>query len=295
VWGQFPALTRDEVIARLVNNGQNISCGFATPIRRLDVRKALMQTPETIVFGRVLDAGSGRAPIPNATGGTAAVQVRSGTTVLQTAATNRGGTYEITSQPGPDRNLFASHPGYIGEQIRFPLAVLNGEPTGPFTDAVAAARPAGYFHGTLDWRTTQPNNVAAGAAARGWDLDVGIRLPAATMLPTGPAGDLTAAPFVLIPRDSFDDFKPVESFVIGPQAAPGTYRIVVSRIGGPTTASLDGSGAQVRFYEAATPGLALDAPACAPTATFWHVADVVKNADGTYTVTSVNTCVAAFP
>ena len=31
VWGQFPSLTRDQVIARLINNGQAITCGFAAP------------------------------------------------------------------------------------------------------------------------------------------------------------------------------------------------------------------------------------------------------------------------
>jgi hypothetical protein len=291
VWGQFPALTRDEVIARLVNNGQSVSCGFAAPTRRLDVRRALLQTPETVVLGRVLDGATGMAPIPTTTGTT--VQVRSGTTVLQTAAANRGGTYEIPAQAGLDRNLFAIPAGYIADQVRFPFTVLNGVPTGPFTDAVSAIRPAGYFHGTIVWGNTQPNNPAAGSS--GWDLDLGMRLPAGTMLPVGPAGDLSAAPFVLLPRDSFNDFKPLESFVISPQAAPGTYRIVVGRKGGPAAASLDASVAKVRFYDAATPGLSFQAPACTPTQPFWHVADVVKNPDGTYTVTSVNACVALFP
>ena len=56
----------------------------------------------------------------------------------------------------------------------------------------------------------------------------GLQLPSGTFFPFGPLGDLTAPPFVLLPRDSFNDFEPVEAFIIAPPAANGAYRVVVS-------------------------------------------------------------------
>ena len=64
VLGQLPALTRDQLIPRIVNSGKSISCGFAAAIRRLDVRKAILGTLETAIVGRILDPFDGKAPNP---------------------------------------------------------------------------------------------------------------------------------------------------------------------------------------------------------------------------------------
>lgn len=293
VWGQLPALTGAQLIARIVNNGKAISCGFAAATRRLDVRKALFQNAETATIGRVLDGGTGKPPSPNTVAAT--IQVRSGTTILGADAANRGGSYEVfgAGTPGVGRNINAIKPGYATDTIKTPVTVLNGTNTGPFTDALHKSRPAGYFHGILDWKTTQPLSTAAGATTRGWDLDLGLRLPSGTVWGAGPWGDLSAAPFVLLERDSFGDLEPVEGFVIHPSAADGVYRIAVNPFSFPTGPALNASGAQVRLFNAATGVTFLNAPACT-TAQVWHVASVTKTG-AAYAVATVNACVPVFP
>ena len=92
VWGQIASLTRDTLVARLVNNGKSINCGFAAPTRRVDVRKAITGVVETALIGRVLDPFTGKAPAPSTTGSTA--QLLSGATVLNSDLTDKAGFYE---------------------------------------------------------------------------------------------------------------------------------------------------------------------------------------------------------
>jgi hypothetical protein len=182
--------------------------------------------------------------------------------------------------------------------IRSPVTVTVGVPTGRFTDAVNKARPAGYFHGSLDWSTTQPTTMAAGPNTIGWELDLGIRLPSGVAYTFGPSGDLIQAPYVQLPRDSFNDLVPIESFVIAPSAAAGIYKIAVDRFSGPAALTLNASRAKVRFYNAGASGFFRNAPACTATNRFWHVANITKTGLGvgsTYAVAIVNTCVAVRP
>jgi hypothetical protein len=295
VWGQFPSLTRDQLIARLINNGRAITCGFAAPTRRVDVRRAIHQTTETVIIGRVLDGATAKPPSPNTASAT--VQVRNGTTVLGSGQKQGGGWYSAfgSTIAGTGRNLFfTGMTGYLNDTIRQPLTVLNGTPTGPLVDAISKSRPTGYFHGTIDWKTAQPSSPSAGANTLGWDLDLGMRLPDGTVFPFGPAGDLSAPPFVLLHRDSFLDLEPVESFLIGPSAANGTYKIAIDRVDGPASLTLNESRAQVQFLNAAARVLFLNAPACTGGNPIWHVANVVKSGTS-YAVTTVNACVASFP
>lgn len=293
VWGQFPALTRDQLIARMVGNGKSISCGFGAATRRLDVRRAIFLTGETAVIGRVLDGGTGKPPSPNIVAGT--VQVRSGSTVLSSDATNRGGSYEVfgATLPGAGRNLNAIKGGYATNIIKSPVTVLAGVNTGPFTDAVHKSRPAGYFHGTVDWKTTQPFTNAAAANTVGWELDLGLRLPSGAVWVFGPVGDLSAAPWLQLERDSYQDLEPVEGFVIHPSAANGVYKIFVHRFSGPTL-NLDQSLVQAQLFNASTPNLFLNAPTCTPAQPYWHIANVTKSG-ATYTVTTKNHCEAGIP
>jgi hypothetical protein len=295
VWGQFPSLTRPQVIARLINNGRATTCGFAVPTPRVDVRRAIFQNAETVVIGRMLDGATAKSPSPPAASAT--IQVRTGTTVLGSGTKDRGGGYSTLGSAiaGTGRNLsFTGMTGYLNDTMRQPLTVLNGTPSGPLTDAISKSRPTGYFHGTIDWKTAQPLSDSAGANSLGWDLDLGIRLPGGTLFPYGPVGDLSAPPFVFLPRDSFNDLEPVESFVIGPSAADGTYKLAVDRFFGPSGLTLNQSRAQVQFLDASARVLFLNAPACAAAKPFWHVANVVKSGTS-YTVTSVNACATSFP
>jgi subtilisin family serine protease len=67
VWGQFPALTRNQLVTRLITNGKPISKGFAATTRRVDVRKAITGTSETALVGRLLDPFTALAPSPPTT------------------------------------------------------------------------------------------------------------------------------------------------------------------------------------------------------------------------------------
>ncbi len=293
VWGQNPAFTRDQVIARMVSTGKVISCGLAAATRRVDVRRALFPAVgETPTIGRVLDGASGAPPSPNTVPGL--INVRAGTTNLCADPTNRGGSYECFAAPGTSRDIRFTKTAYITNTVRGPVTTLAGLPTGLFTDAVIRARAAGNFQATLDWRNFQPTTAAAGANTRGWELDLGVRLPSGVVMPFGPDGDLLATPFVLVARDSFLDGEPVESLTVGPPAANGIYRIAVDRFSGPAALNLNASGAQVSLFNTATQTHFLNAPACTPANRVWHIANVTKTGNA-YAVAIVNACVPAFP
>jgi subtilisin family serine protease len=158
VWGQFPSLTRTQVIARLINNGRATTCGFAVSTPRVDVRRAIFQNAETVVIGRVLDGATAKPPSPPAASAT--IQVRNGTTVLGSGTKDQGGGYSARGSAiaGTGRSLFLTGmTGYLNDTMRQPLTVLTGTPSGPLTDAISKSRPTGYFHGTIDWKTAQPS------------------------------------------------------------------------------------------------------------------------------------------
>lgn len=295
LWGQAKSLGRQGVINRLVKNGKAISCGFAGATRRVDVRKAITQTGEAVVIGRILDGTSGKS----VASGNPSVQILDGAAVLGTDAANRGGSYEVTGAgiAGSGRKIGASKSGYINDKsIRSALTVLASSPTGPFTDAVAQARGAGFFQATLDWKTSQPTNTWAGIGTRGWDLDLLLKLPESWWWYEGPGpfGDLATTPFVRIFRDSFDDNEPVEALAVAPQAANGSYEVVVLRQDGPSGLSLKASGAHVRIFKGNNAAFTKNAPACTSEQRYWHVATVTK-AGNIYTITSRNLCLTWLP
>jgi subtilisin family serine protease len=292
LWGQAPGLGRQGVIDRLVDNGKSISCGFAAATRRVDVRKAITETGEAVVIGRMLDGTSGK-PVAS---GNPSVQVLDGSTVLGADATNRGGSYEVTGDgiAGGSRKIKASRTGYITDSsARSPLTVLGSSPTGPFTDVMAQARGAGFFQATVDWKTTQPTSTAAGADTRGWDLDLLLKTPGGYVGP-GPFGDLATSPFLRVFRDSFDDSEPVEALAVASSATDGTYEVVVRRFAGPAGLNLNASGAHVRLFKANSASFTKNAPACTSAQPYWHVATVAKAA-GTYMITNKNLCLGSAP
>lgn len=161
VWGQIPALTRDQLIARLVNNGKllpaGISSGFPVATRRLDVRQALLGTTERAIVGRILDPFTGKAPSSPITPTTA--RLFSGATQLATDLTNSGGAYEMTGLgAGTARRLLGNKTGYPNTQIRTGITIASV--AGPFTDALPKARLSGQVTITLDWRSVQPFSTA---------------------------------------------------------------------------------------------------------------------------------------
>lgn len=297
VLGRFPAFTRDQLVARLVGTGKAIRCGFAATTRRVDVRRALLGTAETAVVGRILDPFTGQAPTANITPTNARLFL--GATQLKVDGTNRGGSYELTGlAPGAGRLLRGDRVGYVNNRLRG-LTTVSGLVVGPFTDALPKARATGNATVTLDWKNIQPtqNTPGCSGACNGWEFDTLVKLPAGTYInPFSRPGTLVAAPFVKIPRDSLDDLEPVETAVIGSQAANGLYRVVVARFSptGFLNPSFAGSQASVQIYNGATPiGLFYVAPPCT-TQEFWYVGNLTKSG-ASYTWANVNTCTNTLP
>ena len=295
VWGHEPDLTREAVVRRLIATGKPITCGFAAPTRRVDVRHALLGTPESAVIGRIVDGASGR-PIAAVT---PSVEVLEAGVVVGSAVTDAGGSYEVVDAglAGSARRLKVAAHGYIPDPAaRRSVTVSTSAPTGPFTDGVMRRRGAGVFQVALDWSTTQPDTTAAGADTMGWDLDLVLQPPGmrGDWVGPGPEGALGTPPFYRVFRDSFTDSEPVEALAIAPRAADGTYRILVRRYTGPENARLHISRADVRLYDDDSGVMAARAIACTAAQPFWHVANVRKRG-ATYMVTPVGVCRATPP
>ena len=312
VWGQIPALTRSTLITRLYNYGRSIGCGFAAATRRVDVRKAILGTSETAVVGHVIDPWTGKAPSPSTTG--AAVYLRYSTTSEGTDATNRGGSYEITSglTAGSNHNLYATKSAYISTFMRYPITIGIGNFHGPYMDALPKSRSTSDVTILLDWNKIQPAVSTTGCTTTclGWEFDLMVKQPSGTVISWANKGDLLTSPYVYYPRDSAGGEEgedagyliPMETIVVGGSAANGTYKVFVDR--SPYDGSLwnqtySGSAAAVQVYKGASalsghyyiPGGS--ATPCT-TQRYWYVGDIVKSGT-TYTWTSKNLCQAAIP
>lgn len=299
VWGQpgLTTLTRDQLVARLVGNGKLISCGFAAGTRRVDVRKAITGTSETALVGRLLDPFTGKAPSPN--NSPASAVLYSGTTLLKSDATDRSGSYEMTGLAAGTsrilRGFRSTAPAYVGATLRNPLTIAANVVSGPYTDALAIARPTGNATITLDWKNFQPVEDVPGctSACNGWELDLYVKTPAGQYIGYG-LGDLLTAPFVKSGRDSLNDSEPTESVVIGSGAANGVYKVFADNyMTGETyfNDSWTGSLASVQMYNGAAPlGMFYPAPpTTCGTNQYWYVGDLTKTG-ATYTWTPKNTC-----
>ena len=301
VLGQEPALTRDQLVTRLINNGQAISCGFAAATRRLDVRKALLRTAETAIVGQLVDPFTGVAPSPPLAATTASLFL--GATQLATDFTNAAGSYEMAGlMAGSGRILKGSRVGYVTAPVRAGISVTAGVVAGPYSDALPKARPAGDVTITLDWKTTHPSSDTPGCidACNGWEFDLLMKLPSGNYIdPFSNTGDLLSAPFVKNPRDSFADSQPLETVVIRSAAANGVYRVVVDKF--PFGADFFnpnwvGSQGSVQMYNGAT---ALGpffggVPLSCATERYWHLGDLTKNGTA-YTFSTVNACTDTLP
>lgn len=298
VWGQVPALTRDGLINRLVDNGKAISCGFAASTKRLDVRKAILTTSETAFIGRLLDPFTGKAPSPNTSPATA--RLFSGTTQLKTDLTDRGGSYEMTAlAAGLNRILKGDRAGYVSAPLRTGIPITARVVNGPYTDALPASRPTGNATITLDWKNTQPSRDTIGciSACNGWELDLYVKLPSGVYIYWGNQGELFANPFVIYPRDSFNDSEPVETTVIGSNAVNGVYKVFARNMWTGDiywNDSWANSLASVQMYNGATPISTLAPPDTCGTSEYWYVGDLKKTGTA-YTWTQVNRCSTTRP
>jgi subtilisin family serine protease len=118
VWGRLPALTRDQLVSRVVDNGKLLGTanGFAAATRRVDVRRAYLGTSETAVVGRLLDPFTGKAASSNTSPSNA--RLFSGTNQLAVDGTNKAGTYEMSSDAGILRSLRGDRNGYVNALLR---------------------------------------------------------------------------------------------------------------------------------------------------------------------------------
>jgi len=299
VWGQIPALTRDQLISRIVTNGQPVRCGFAAATKRVDVRKAILGTSEKAIVGRILDPFTGKAPSPGTTPTTASLFL--GSTLLKSDGTNAGGSYEITrlTTTGTGRILKGARSGYVSAQLRNGISIAAV--AGPYNDALPKLRPTGNASITLDWRNIEPRFDTTGCvdACQGAELDLFVKLPSGVHIGWDNPGNLAASPFVKFPRDSYNDLIPMETLVIGSGAANGVYKVFAGKWSLDTMSfdpSWTGSGASAQLYNGATsigPFYA-SPPAKCGTLRYWHVADLTKSGTS-YTVTNRNTCSNTLP
>lgn len=299
VWGNFPALTRDQLVSRIVNNGKLINKGFAANTRRVDVRKALKTTSETALIGRILDPFTGTAPTPPTTATNA--QLLNGATLLKSDAANRGGSYEMTGlSAGTGRALKGSRAGYVGAKIRNGIPIVNGIVQGPYTDALPQQRGSGYATIVTDWKTTQPIVDTTGCVdtCNGWEFDLVVKTPSGSYIYYYTPGDLITAPFVRFSHDSYTDLEPLETIVIGPSAENGVYEIILWNQWGSSSyfnPSWAGSGAALQVYKASALFKNFNAPpgACT-TQILWHVGKLTKSGNN-YSWTNVNSCTNTWP
>jgi hypothetical protein len=138
-------------------------------------------------------------------------------------------------------------------------------------------------------------------ACNGWEFDIKLKLPDSRYVnPFNNRGSLTEAPFVNAPRDSFDDFSPVEGAVIGSQAADGTYKVVADKWPDPAgtafNPSWSGSQASVQMYNGAASigGGLKTAPSACDNRQYWYVGDLTKSGTS-YTFTNTNVCTNSAP
>ena len=302
VLGENPSFTSDQVVNRLVSTGEPTGCGFASATRRVDVRKALVGTSETAMVGLLLDPFTGSAPSPEVTPANA--RLLSGTTQLNADAMNGYGFYEMTGlAAGTAMTLRGEGSGYVNAQLRKGINIAPEQVAGPTTDALPRARTTGNATITIDWKTTEPIMDTPGCvdSCNGWDFDLVVKLPNGSYVePFGNRGSLTASPFVHIPRDSYDDMRPLETAVVGSQATNGTYRVFVDKWVGATSSvfnpSWSGSQASVQLYNGATSiGGGLKAPpSTCGTSRYWYVGDLVKSGTS-YTWMNLNVCRSTTP
>jgi hypothetical protein len=176
-------------------------------------------------------------------------------------ATNRYGFYEMTGlAAGSGMQLKDTTSGYVSATLSKPISITSGQVAGPFTDALPQARTTANATVTIDWKTLQPIFDTPGCvdACNGWEFDLTVKLPDGTYVdPFANPGSLTAAPFVLAPRDSVSDLNPVEGLIIGSQAANGTYKVIANKWPDPAGTRLNlswnGSQASVQMYNGAAP------------------------------------------
>jgi subtilisin family serine protease len=311
VWGQLPALTRDQLVARLLTNGKSISKGFAAATRRVDVRKAILAASVTALVGELIDPFTGYPHSPNTTPDTASLW----TTAVPPAqvaadATNRSGMYEMTGLAAGARTIRAARAA-LGGTPAFPVrdmrrvTIVANLVTGPFTDAKPRARAAGNASVTFDWYTTQPIVGVAGclhaSTCNGWDFDLYVKLPSNQYIGFGNEGDLMASPFVTWPRDSADDLVPAETLVIGSSAANGVYKVFAEKFpyANNFNPSWTGSLASAQVYNGTTlianyQPFGAPAPAACGATRFWYIGDLTKNGN-VYAWTNRNLCQAAAP
>jgi thermitase len=299
VWGKTPSLTRGQVVNKLVSTGEKTSCGFAAPTRRLDVRKALRGTSETAIVGQLLDPATGDA----AAATQPIAKLYSGTTLLKSDTANESGFYEMTGlTAGTGMTLKTTGgSGYVNANLRKGISVVDGQVAGPYTDALPQARPTGNATVTIDWKTLQPifdlnflpmpTSSGCVDTCNGWEFDLILKL-----------SDGSCCNYVHASRDSSGDIlnlDPVETVVLGSEAANGTYMVIANKRPDPAgdewNPSWNGSQASVQMYNGATSlGGGLKAVPTCGTNKFWYVGDLTKIGTS-YTWTPKNICTNTEP
>lgn len=297
LWGEKPSLSPVEIANLLVSTGKSTTCGFPVSTPRLDIRKAITGTTENTLIGRLLDPALGKAPssLPSPSVANLFVSPYDGSAALGYAPANRSGFFEISDIGTGARLLKGSRPGFVDGKLRIFTATTD-KINGPFTDALPKARPTGTATITLDWKNSQPivSTKDCTGTCNGWELDLSMALPDGTIIDPFNGGNFKASPYAWRPRDSFDDYQPVETLLIGNQAMDGIYKVYV---GNPWVGANFWNGrwtnslASVAIYNGATQigTFYSGPPGTCGTNLVWYVGDLVKK--GTlYTWANKNVC-----
>jgi len=299
VWEQFPNLTRDQLVAKLVSSGKQISCGFAAATSRVDVRKAILGSAETTVIGRVLDPWTALPPSPYNTPTT--VELLKGSTVQASDGTELFGFYELDNLAASSSSqiLRASKTDYIPAQLRS-TSVAAGVIKGPYVDTLAHARSKGDISISLNWKNFQPFiwSDCSQIGCYGWWLDLTVKLPNGDYIsdyqsPDGTVdtGDLTTNPYVMSGTSPGNTYEPLSSIVIAAQANDGEYPVFVDNYPnlGYFNSSWNNSVAAIHVFDGITSKATLMVPANCGNKEYWKVGKLVKSG-GNYTWTSINSC-----
>ncbi|CAK0740047.1 Peptidase_S8 domain-containing protein [Gammaproteobacteria bacterium] len=295
VWGQFPNLTRDQLVSKLISSGKRISCGFAAVTSRLDVRKAILGSPETTIIGRVLDPWTALPPSPTSPNNTpTVVELLQGSTVQTSDETDFSGFYELDNLAASPQVLRASRTKYVTAQFRS-TSVDAGVVNGPYVDALPHARLKGDISISLNWKNFQPSTWSSCPKyCYGWWLELTVKLPNRKYISDyqGSAvdtGDLTTDPYVMSGVSPGYTMEPVSSIVIAAQASDGEYPVFVDNYPslGSFNGSWDNSAAVVRIFNGKTLKATLMVPANCGKNEYWQVGKLVKSGTS-YTWTAVD-------
>ena len=233
VWGKNPKWTNIQVMSRLLDTGRTLGPekGFPTPIKRVDIAKAL-GIKLTGIQGQIIDAENPDW-FQNTLGG-----VKVAATRTRYAFSNNGGFYTIVGLAPGTYTLKVTKNGYVTETRT--VVVKSGEITEDVDFYMVRVKPADYVTVVISWNSWNPGLLEAYAqywlglehpdmpradAIAGREIDAVLHtLPDDIRIWPGSEGDLTNPPYAKLVADSWYTERPFDTIVYKPISGK-TYRL----------------------------------------------------------------------